>query len=73
MNNHFENFIYSAAESKRAFDSSIDGVRSSLNSMTSSAGTPAVPSAARTGWLRGSLSYPWVLVCSLVPSLKDLF
>ncbi|WP_405341158.1 hypothetical protein [Fibrobacter sp.] len=73
MNSRFENFISSANENKATFDSSIESVRSSLNAMTASASTPAVQSASTTGWLKGSLSYPWVLVCSLVPSLKELF
>ena len=73
MNTRFENFINSASASKQAFDSSIESVRSSLETMTNTVASPAVPTAAKTGWLKGSLSYPWVFVCSLVPSLKDLF
>ena len=73
MNTRFENFINSASASKLAFDSSIESVRSSLDEMTNTAASPAVPAAAKTGWLKGSLSYPWVIVCSLVPSLKDMF
>ena len=73
MNTRFENFMTSASMNKQAFDSSIESVRNSLDAITNTASTPAVPSASTTGWLKGSLSYPWVLVCSLVPSLKDLF
>jgi hypothetical protein len=73
MNNRFENFITSASESKQQFDSSIEGVRCSLHSMLNASNTPVVPSASKTGWLKGSLSYPWVIVCSLVPSIKDMF
>ena len=73
MNYRFKNFIDSASVSKQAFDTSIEGVRSSLESMIASNNTPVVPSPAKTGWLKGSLSYPWVIVCSLVPSLKDFF
>lgn len=73
MNYRFENFINSASANKQAFESSIESVRSSLDSMVSSNVAPAVPSPAKTGWLKGSLSYPWVIVCSLVPSLKDMF
>jgi hypothetical protein len=73
MNTRFENFMTSASMNKQAFDSSIESVRNSLDVMTSTAASPAVPTAAKTGWLKGSLSYPWVFVCSLVPSLKDLF
>ena len=73
MNYRFKNFVNSACENKAAFDSTIGEVRSSLDSLMSPAANPAVPSASKTGWLRGSLSYPWVIVCSLGPSLKDLF
>ena len=73
MNYRFKNFINSANETKAIFDNSIEGVRNSLDAMMASASTQAVPSASTTGWLKGSLSYPWVLICSLVPSLKELF
>ena len=73
MNTRFRNFIDSANASKLSFDTSIDGVRSSLEAMTNTASSPVAPSAAKTGWLKGSLSYPWVLICSLAPSIKDLF
>lgn len=73
MNNRFRDFIDSANANKTTFDSSIEGVRNSLDAMTAVSGNPAVPTAAKTGWLKGSLSYPWVLVCSLVPSIKELF
>ena len=73
MNSRFKNFINSANETKASFDNAIEAVRSSLDATTASTSTPAVPSASTTGWLKGSLSYPWVLVCSLVPSIKELF
>ncbi len=73
MNYRFKNFINSASANKQAFDSSIESVRSSLDNMVNTSSAPAVPSPAKTGWLKGSLSYPWVIVCSLVPSLKDMF
>ena len=73
MNYRFENFINSASANKQAFESSIESVRSELDSMVSSNTAHVVPSPAKTGWLKGSLSYPWVIVCSLVPSLKDMF
>ena len=73
MNNRFRNFIDSANASKASFDDSIEGIRSTLDTMTAQSASVAVPTAAKTGWLRGSLSYPWVLVCSLVPSIKELF
>lgn len=73
MNYRFEKYIDSASASKQAFDSSIEGIRSSLHSSLNQMAKPASTSPAKTGWLKGSLSYPWVVVCSLVPSLKELF
>ena len=73
MNYRFKNYINTASASKQTFDASIDGVRDSLNEMLTQESTPATPAAAKTGWLKGSLSYTWVVVCSLVPSLKELF
>lgn len=73
MNSRFKNFISSANENKASFDTSIEGVRNTLDAMMVSTSTQATPSASTTGWLRGSLSYPWVLICSLVPSIKELF
>ncbi|WP_298767699.1 hypothetical protein [uncultured Fibrobacter sp.] len=66
--------INSASANKQEFDTSINGVRESLDEMVGSQISPTVaPNPAKTGWLKGSLSYPWVFVCSLVPSFKDLF
>ena len=73
MNYRFENYINSAASHKQAFDSSIEGVRQSLHDSLNTTSAPIAASSSKTGWLKGSLSYPWVFVCSLVPSLKDLF
>ena len=73
MNSRFKNFISSANENKASFDTSIEGVRNTLDAMMTSTSTQAAPNASATGWLRGSLSYPWVLICSLVPSIKELF
>lgn len=66
--------INSASANKQEFDTSIDSVRESLNDMLSTQNVhSAASNSAKTGWLKGSLSYPWVLICSLVPSLKELF
>ena len=74
MNQRFKHFINSASANKQAFDSSIESVRCALQTTLDTVQPPTIiPNAARTGWLKGSLSYPWVLICSLVPSLKELF
>ncbi len=73
MNYRFENILNSASANKQAFDSSIAGVRRSLHDSLHENNTASATAPAKTGWLKGSLSYPWVIVCSLIPSLKDLF
>lgn len=73
MNYRFAKIINSASANKRKFECSIAGVRDSLNGMTHTAGETFVQGSAKTGWLKGSFSYPWVLICSLVPSIKELF
>ena len=54
MNYRFENYVKSASANKRAFDSSIEGVRRSLHNSLNTATAPAiVPTPAKTGWLKG--------------------
>lgn len=72
MNNRFENYIESASTSKQTFNRSVEGIKESLQASVKSAHSYVAP-ATTTGWLKGSLSYPWVLVCSLVPAIKELF
>lgn len=67
------NIIETASASKANFDRSMEQVRSALQNSVDSNNTEAVENVAATGWLKGSLSYPWVLVASLIPSLKELF
>lgn len=79
MNNNFANIVKEATSQKRLFDSSIEGVKDFLNqSIVSSAkddeiirSTFAPTKAPSTGWLRGSLSYPWVIVCIIIPAVLD--
>ena len=49
MNYRFKNFISSANENKASFDSSIEGVRSSLDAMMASTSNRATPNASTTG------------------------
>ncbi|MCQ2097725.1 MAG: hypothetical protein MJY87_07260 [Fibrobacter sp.] len=74
MNEHFKNMIASATESKEQFDCSMENLKGALqDSVSSSAPIYSGVDTQKTGWLKGSLSYPWVLVCSIVPTLKELF
>lgn len=79
MKNNFANIIAAAASNKSSFDNSIESVKNLLDvsvqdSAKSLANIQKVEFAEkelRTGWLRGSLSYPWVVVCFIIPSVID--
>lgn len=77
--NNFAHIVDAASDKKRSFDSSIESVKDMLDK--SVRGFHDVPSnigkmdfsdnGLRTGWLRGSLSYPWVIVCFIIPAVLD--
>lgn len=79
MKNNFTHIINAAASQKRSFDTSIESVKNLLDESIQNASR--VPGSIhkiefsqnelRTGWLRGSLSYPWVVVCFIIPSVID--
>lgn len=79
MNNNFVNIVKEASSQKRLFDTSIEGVKVFLNQsiVRSDKGGESVRSmfvtskAPSTGWLRGSLSYPWAIVCIIIPAVFD--
>lgn len=79
MKNNFTHIIKAAASQKRSFDTSIESVRNILDeSIQTYSNIPAniqkvefSQKEFRTGWLRGSLSYPWVIVCFIIPSVID--
>lgn len=74
MSNRFMNIIDSANLNKEKFDSSMESLKGSLQqSVETTSNVFVSKSAPKTGWLRGSLSYPWVLICTIAPSLKELF
>lgn len=72
MNNRFEKYIESASASKKMFDRELEGLKDSLQA-TVKKPSVFVSQPAKTGWLKGSLSYPWVLICSIVPAIKEIF
>lgn len=72
MNTKFKNFVNKAAMNKLEFDNSISIVRSNLQNTINKPIAPISQMPATTGWLKGSLSYPWVIACILIPSLKEL-
>lgn len=73
MNYRFENYIESASASKKNFERDVEGIKASLQASIESSSSGFVPQPTKTGWLKGSLSYPWVLICSIAPALKEIF
>lgn len=79
MNNRFMNIIDSANLNKEKFDDSMESLRDSLQDSVKASGTKSgvqyvsAPVPTSTGWLRGSLSYPWVLICTIAPVIEELF
>ena len=78
MSSKFLQMVDSAQESKREFDLSVVYLKDSLHESIATAQSKAQqvsfsPSKVQTtGWLRGSLSYPWVVICSIIPAVMEL-
>ena len=79
MSNRFLNIIDSANLNKGKFDDSMESLKESLeNYVSASRVAPSVEyvsakAPTSTGWLRGSLSYPWVLICTIATVIEELF
>lgn len=74
MTTRFMNIIDSANCSKEQFESSMESLKDTLEtSVKSSSPVYVSKSEPKTGWLRGSLSYPWVLICTIAPAIKEIF
>lgn len=68
------NIIDSANSSKEEFENSMESLKGCLqDSVEASSVVFASKPAPKTGWLRGSLSYPWVLICTIAPAIKEIF
>ncbi|MCF0215185.1 MAG: hypothetical protein HUK21_01775 [Fibrobacteraceae bacterium] len=84
MNTNFFNIVEKASAEKQSFDNSVKGVKWELNRSikesvhstevveTKSVNGFAKDFGVRTGWLRGSLSYPWILVCIVIPAVLEM-
>ena len=78
MSTKFLRMIDIAQESKRDFDMSVDFLKDSLHeSVVTAQSKPRqmqfVPQKVETtGWLKGALSYPWVVVCIIVPAIMEI-
>ena len=78
MSSKFLQIVDSAQESKREFDLSVVYLKDSLHESvtTAQSKTQQITFSANkvqtTGWLRGSLSYPWVIICSIIPAVMEM-
>ena len=78
MSIKFLQMIDSAQESKRDFDLSVVYLKDSLHQSikTSHSNMQRVTFDAdkvqTTGWLKGALSYPWVIVCTIIPAVMEM-
>ena len=70
--------IDSAQESKRDCDLSVVYVKESLHQSIKTAHsnmqrvTFDTDKVQTTGWLKGALSYPWVIVCTIIPAVMEM-
>ena len=78
MSSKFLQMIDSAQESKREFDLSVVYLKDSLHESVTTAQSQMQQvsfnsnKVQTTGWLRGALSYPWVVVCTIIPAVMEM-
>ena len=77
MSNNFLSIMAKANESRNRFDSTLSSLSGELkSSVRASKGLQLNKSdferKPSTGWLKGSLSYPWAIVCIVIPAVLDL-
>ena len=78
MSSKFLRMIDSAQECKRDFDMSVGYLKDSLHESVATAQSKPVKmnfapqKVETTGWLKGSLSYPWVVVCTIIPAVMEM-
>jgi hypothetical protein len=80
MKKSFMCYIDSATAQKKQFDESVDHVKDSLDKVITESSTTDYKSKLlvqkerptySTGWLKGALSYPWAIVCIVIPSILE--
>ena len=70
--------VSKASANKNKFDSSVEKIAGALDTSIKAASRKAWRSPMHrapvqtTGWLRGALSYPWVVVCVVLPVIFEL-
>lgn len=81
MSSNFKQKIESASLLKQRFDYSMENLKEDLEKDIQGSTTDSkymeinnlpVSTQIRTGWLRGALSYPWMLVCIVIPAVLDM-
>lgn len=78
MKHNFMDIVSRASANKSKFDSSVEEIAGALDSSIKAASRKIWASPLRrtpvqtTGWLRGSFSYPWVVVCVVLPVIFEL-
>ena len=78
MSIKFLQMIDSAQESKRQFDMSVVYLKDSLHESVKTAHSDMqqvsfdTNKVQTTGWLKGALSYPWVIVCTIIPAVMEM-
>ena len=76
MTNRFEHYYESATASKKQFDASVCSVKEALQvSLNTSRARIYVRDNSKpvsTGGPRGSLSYPWAIVCIVIPAVLNM-
>lgn len=77
MSNRFEHIFECATANKKQFDESVSSVRDALqDSLKGTVQAPVYTKPAEnrmgSGWLRGALSYPWAIVCIIIPAVLDM-
>lgn len=84
MNEKFSNIVKSAAIQKQDFSHSVENLKDELDSLilnkkmdydvmsSKELHKLILDSTSRTGWLRGSFSYPWMFFCIAIPAVIEM-
>ena len=76
MTSNFMNIVAKASENKSRFDTSMLGLKDELEKSVSRDASMVRAhvrhSKGTTGWLPGALSYPWVVVCTIIPAVMEM-
>ena len=78
MKHNFMDIVSKASANKDKFDSSVEEIVDALDTSVKVAANRTWATQRQhtpiqtTGWLRGALSYPWVVVCVVLPVIFEL-